>query len=158
MRGHNLRIDWTNDTITIDSDRYTSTCLDSSPKVDAVPEEQAIKENLRTRLMNTETTYPIQKEGKPDPQQGRRIQWDLKSTSAPRALRHSEPAEVQVTRLTERAKIPNRGSERAAGHDLFSTEATTIPAKGQLVIGTGIAIALPQGTYARIAPRSGLAL
>ena len=107
LRGHNPRIDWTNDTITFDSDRCTSTCLDSSPKVDAVPEEQAIKENLRTRLMNTETTYPVQKEGKPYPQQGRKVQWDLRSTSTPRAIGHSEPEEVQVTRLTERAKIPN---------------------------------------------------
>ena len=107
--------------------------------------------------MNTETTYPVQKEGKLNPQQGQKVQWDLRSTFAPRAIRHSEPEEVQVMRLIERAKIPNRGSERAAGHDLFSTETTTIPAKGQQMIGTGIAIALPQGTYARIAPRNGLA-
>ena len=107
LRKHSPRIDWTNDTITFDSDRCTSTCLDALPKVDAVPEEQAIKENLRTRLMNTETTYPVQKEGKPVPQPGRKVQWDLRSTSAPRAIRHSEPEEVQVTRLTERAKIPN---------------------------------------------------
>ena len=40
---------------------------------------------------------------------------------------------------------------------MFSTETTTIPAKGQQMIGTGIAIALPPGTYARIAPRSGFA-
>jgi len=32
-----------------------------------------------------------------------------------------------------------------------------IPARGQKLIGTGIAIGIPQGTYARIAPRSGLA-
>ena len=73
LRKHNPRIDWTNATITFDSNRCTSTCLDSSPKVDAIPEEQAIKENLRTRLINTETTDPVQKEGKPDPQQGRKV-------------------------------------------------------------------------------------
>ena len=32
-----------------------------------------------------------------------------------------------------------------------------IPAQGQRLIGTGIAIGIPQGTYARIALRSGLA-
>ena len=73
LRKHNPRINWTNDTITFDSDICMSTCLDSSPRVDAVPEEQAIKENLRTRLMNMETTYPTQKEGKPNPQQGRKV-------------------------------------------------------------------------------------
>ena len=40
---------------------------------------------------------------------------------------------------------------------MFSTETTTMSAKGQQMIGTGIAIALPHGTYAQIAPRSGLA-
>ena len=34
----------------------------------------------------------------------------------------------------------------------------TIPAKGQGIIGTGIAIGLPPNTYGHIAPRSGLAL
>ena len=32
-----------------------------------------------------------------------------------------------------------------------------IPPRGQKLVGTGIAIGIPQGTYARIAPRSGLA-
>ena len=135
----------------------TSTCLDSSPRVDAVLEEQVIKENLRTRLMNMETTYPEQKEGKPNPQQGQKVQWNLRSTSASRTIRHSKPEKVQLMRLTERSRTPNRGSERAAGHDLFSIETTTVPAKEQRMIGTGIAIALLPGTYARIAPRSGLA-
>ena len=86
LRKHNPRTDWTNDTITFDSDRCTSTCLDLPPKVDAVPEEQAIKENSRTRLMNTEITYSVQKEGKPDPQQGQKIPGDLRSSPAPRAI------------------------------------------------------------------------
>ena len=40
---------------------------------------------------------------------------------------------------------------------MFSIKTTTVPANEQRMIGTGIAIALPPGTYARIAPRSGLA-
>ena len=33
-----------------------------------------------------------------------------------------------------------------------------VPARGKAVVRTGLAIAIPRGTYARIAPRSGLAV
>ena len=45
----------------------------------------------------------------------------------------------------------------AAGHDLYAMEEGLIPAKGQTLVDTGLAVGLPRGTYARIAPRSGLA-
>ena len=55
-------------------------------------------------------------------------------------------------------KPPTRGSDKAAGFDLYSNEATTL-APGQIApIATGIKITPPTGTYARIAPRSGLSL
>ena len=55
-------------------------------------------------------------------------------------------------------KPPTRGSDKAAGFDLYSNEATTL-APGQIApIATGIKITPPAGTYARIAPRSGLSL
>ena len=69
-----------------------------------------------------------------------------------------EPENIRVHRLSKEAKIPTRGSTYAAGHDLYSTDTITIPAQGQALVGTGIALGLPQGTYARLAPRSGLAL
>ena len=54
--------------------------------------------------------------------------------------------------------MPTKGSTRAAGYDLYASERVEIPAREQGVIGTGIAIGLPDGTYGRIAPRSGLAV
>ena len=54
--------------------------------------------------------------------------------------------------------MPTRGSDKAAGHDLYANEGTEIPAREQAVIGTGIAIGLPYDTYGRIAPRTGLAV
>src|SRR5437588_5399863 len=39
----------------------------------------------------------------------------------------------------------------------MANELATIPPNERMVISTGIAIATPPGTYARIAPRSGLA-
>ena len=63
-----------------------------------------------------------------------------------------------VKRLTESAKLPARGSELAAGFDLSASEPAVVPPKGKALVPTGLAVATPPGTYARIAPRSGLAL
>ena len=69
-----------------------------------------------------------------------------------------EDQRVKVKKLSPDARMPNRGSKRAAGHDLYANEGTEIPAGGQVMIGTGIAIQLPHNTYGHIVPRSGLAV
>jgi len=40
---------------------------------------------------------------------------------------------------------------------MYALEDVLIPARGQRLVGTGIAIGIPQGTYARIVPWRGLA-
>ena len=62
-----------------------------------------------------------------------------------------------IKRLEPGAQLPIRGSDLAAGVDIMSNEATVIPQGNRIVVHTGIAIATPAGSYARIAPRSGLA-
>ncbi|GAB5035197.1 deoxyuridine 5-triphosphate nucleotidohydrolase [Nannochloropsis oceanica] len=70
----------------------------------------------------------------------------------------SRPTEVmQVKRLSQHAVLPVRGSEWAAGYDLASAEDTVVPAGGKALVKTDLSIAIPENTYARIAPRSGLA-
>jgi dUTP pyrophosphatase len=64
---------------------------------------------------------------------------------------------LKVKRLSEHAKLPVRGSAKAAGYDLFSAEATKVPARGKALVKTDISIAVPSGCYGRIAPRSSLA-
>ncbi|TFJ80463.1 hypothetical protein NSK_008204 [Nannochloropsis salina CCMP1776] len=64
---------------------------------------------------------------------------------------------LQVKRLSQHAVLPVRGSEWAAGYDLASAEDTVVPAKGKALVKTDLSIAIPPNTYARIAPRSGLA-
>ncbi|XRM39839.1 Deoxyuridine 5'-triphosphate nucleotidohydrolase [Aspergillus tubingensis] len=64
---------------------------------------------------------------------------------------------LQVKKLTPTGRAPTRGSAFAAGYDMYSAKETVIPAKGKALVDTGIAIAVPEGTYGRIAPRSGLA-
>lgn len=66
---------------------------------------------------------------------------------------------VTFTAVAEGAKIPVRGTSGAAGYDLFALEARTIVGgEGSVLVPTGIAVKIPRGHYARIAPRSGLAL
>jgi len=64
---------------------------------------------------------------------------------------------MQVLRLNPRATLPVRGTEDAAGFDLSAVEELVVPAGGKAIVKTGLAIAIPANTYARIAPRSGLA-
>ena len=65
---------------------------------------------------------------------------------------------VGVKKLSPTARVSTKGLDKTAGHDLYANEGTEIPARVQAVIGTGIAIGLPQDTYGRIALRSGLAV
>ena len=55
------------------------------------------------------------------------------------------------------AITPSRGSDFAAGYDLYSTEEYTLKPLERKLFKTGISIAIPGGLYGRVAPRSGLA-
>ena len=63
-----------------------------------------------------------------------------------------------IKRLTETAQLPTRGSELAAGLDLYADEAVLIPPGSRALVSTGIAVALDPGTAGLIWPRSRLAV
>ena len=66
---------------------------------------------------------------------------------------------MEVTRLQPTAILPSRGSPDAAGFDLYSIEHYVVFPGQRVVVSTGIGLnKLPDGTYGRIAPRSGLAV
>ena len=67
-------------------------------------------------------------------------------------------SKIYVHKLDDNAVVPTRGSEKSAGLDLYSCESLTIPAWETAKVRTGISMAIPDGTYLRIAPRSGLAV
>jgi len=69
-----------------------------------------------------------------------------------------ESGVLSFKKLDERAVLPVRGSALAAGLDLCSVEELTIEPKQRVLAHTGVAVAIPEGHYGRIAPRSGLAL
>ncbi|MGH9929448.1 MAG: dUTP diphosphatase [Pyrinomonadaceae bacterium] len=71
-----------------------------------------------------------------------------------------EAAELQLLRfkkLDPRATLPTRGSSQAAGVDIYSIEEVAIEPKQRALVRTGLAVAIPEGYYGRVAPRSGLA-
>ena len=67
--------------------------------------------------------------------------------------------EINVKKLRDNAVIPTRGSEYAAGYDLYAdnSEMIIIPPHETVKIGTGISVELPNGTFGAIFARSGLA-
>ena len=66
---------------------------------------------------------------------------------------------IQIKKLKDNAVIPTRGSMEAAGYDLYAAidEPAIIPPHETVKIGTGLAIAVPQGYFGAIFARSGLA-
>ena len=74
---------------------------------------------------------------------------------------------VRIQRLSPTATAPRRGSEHAAGYDLFAAETVKVPGSsltadkavqvGNAVVPTGLAFEIPPGFYGRIVERSGLA-
>ena len=66
---------------------------------------------------------------------------------------------VSIKKLKESAKVPQRGSDHAAGYDLYaaiSEEWEVCPHQTKL-IPTGLAVAIPEGYFGGVFARSGLA-
>jgi dUTP pyrophosphatase len=64
---------------------------------------------------------------------------------------------IPIKKLSDKATIPSQGSTEAAGYDLYAAENAVVYSLSRALIKTNISIAIPEGYYGRIAPRSGLA-
>tara|TARA_A100001515_G_scaffold141376_1_gene138297 strand:+ start:214 stop:636 length:423 start_codon:yes stop_codon:yes gene_type:complete len=65
--------------------------------------------------------------------------------------------QIEIKKLSKDAVIPTKGSQYAAGYDLYAAEDGVVPESCRLLIKTNISVSIPAGCYGRIAPRSGLA-
>jgi len=80
------------------------------------------------------------------------------SLASSEAEKNVEQQLLRFKKLDESATLPTRGSMQAAGLDLYSIEAVVIEPKQRALVRTGLAVAIPEGHYGRVAPRSGLAV
>jgi len=64
---------------------------------------------------------------------------------------------LEFTRLSDAARVPSRAHDGDAGYDLFAAEQASIGPGERASVGTGIAIAVPNGHAGLVLRRSGLA-
>lgn len=107
----------------------------------------------------------------------RRVIANILKEDYPNLFANPDPPVLEVKRLFTDANLPYKGSGRAAGYDLCAHSyafivdgkvgetvkldedtVLVIPANSRCIVKTGIAVAVPEGCYGRVAPRSGLAL
>jgi dUTP pyrophosphatase len=60
-------------------------------------------------------------------------------------------------RLSDAARTPTRAHDGDAGLDLYAAEEATLQPGERASVGTGIAVAIPEGHAGLVLPRSGLA-
>lgn len=65
--------------------------------------------------------------------------------------------ELLIKRLNDDARMPARANPGDAGLDLHAAEDATIKPGARASVGTGIALAIPDGYAGLVLPRSGLA-
>lgn len=61
-------------------------------------------------------------------------------------------------KLAEHAIVPAKAHDGDAGYDLASAESATLAPGERALIGTGVAVAIPEGYAGLVLPRSGLAV
>lgn len=65
---------------------------------------------------------------------------------------------MRVQVLDPGATLPKRQTPGSAGYDLATSEDFEILPGQRRLVKTGLRVAVPEGTYGRVAPRSGLAV
>src|SRR3954452_9195235 len=67
-------------------------------------------------------------------------------------------ASLEFVRLTPAARAPARAHDGDAGYDLHAAEPASLGPGERASVGTGVAVAIPDGHAGLVLPRSGLAL
>lgn len=88
------------------------------------------------------------------PIDGRSFSWKISSDTL---IDYAVGVSVEILIVAEPGFEPNYAQPGDAGADLRSIEDTLVPARGRVLVGTGVKIAMPDGFVGLIHPRSGLA-
>jgi dUTP pyrophosphatase len=84
--------------------------------------------------------------------------WDPLDPDPDSELRDEGRADLRFVRLTQKSTLPTRAHDNDAGLDLYAAEAARIGPGQRVSVGTGLAVAIPDGHAGLVLPRSGLAL
>lgn len=71
---------------------------------------------------------------------------------------HGAGMKLTVKRRSPKAILPKRATVGSAGYDLCSAVDAELAPGARMIVATELSIQVPDGTYGRIAPRSGLAV
>ena len=63
---------------------------------------------------------------------------------------------VKIARTEPGARMPTKGSQHAAGWDLYSLEDTVVPFRSSVKLRTGLHVAIPEGFEGQVRARSSL--
>jgi dUTP pyrophosphatase len=66
--------------------------------------------------------------------------------------------QLRFIKLSDKATLPSRAHDNDAGLDLYAAEGARIGPGQRVSVGTGLAVAIPDGLAGLVLPRSGLAL
>ena len=66
--------------------------------------------------------------------------------------------ELKFVRLSDKATLPTRAHDNDSGLDLYSAVPARIVPGARVAVGTGLAVAIPEGLAGLVLPRSGLGL
>lgn len=70
----------------------------------------------------------------------------IKTDTAADNMGSQQEPKLLVKKLSDKGRIPTRGSAHAAGYDLYAAKDTTVPGRGKVLVDTDISIACPAGT------------
>jgi dUTPase len=82
-------------------------------------------------------TSPLPKRLKPNP--------SIMETTNPVTKVDAQPS-LLIKKLSDKARLPTRGSAFAAGYDIYAAKDTVVPARGKVLVDTDISMAVPAGT------------
>lgn len=86
-------------------------------------------------------TSPLPKRVKPNPP----TMPSSTETVAPVTNVETAPP-LLIKKLSDKARLPTRGSAFAAGYDLYAAKDTVVPARGKVLVDTDLSMAVPAGT------------
>jgi len=105
--------------------------------------------------MTTDSTVSITITSPPNSPPAKRVKTNTTHTMADSTANGSATVPITkidqappllIKKLSDKARVPTRGSAFAAGYDLYAARETTIPARGKALVDTDISMAVPAGT------------